>query len=349
MEWKDFEAVLRDVWVGEYPKWRAKHLKVDRLCDISKDFGSSITSGEVVFGAPTGAHIILSSVEKSFGGYDTLNRNICRIGHDEPYFRLGRPWEYGIRYEDNQTVTDGETLRAHSVTYDKMMLATTPYNLLAYSELRFGDSSTYETCEVDALGLDIWCVVGQPVENIDDILDEQSGIKWQYAYYDSETGYSYDDEYVKKLVLEADGLNLWGHSAATAYRVGDLDNLKTMARYGPTGFLLNGYQYENDSVHFFFESTAGQCRASMFFYREGYDSLLMEWEDTGWTVTHADKDVFHIDEDGVTIRDYLAWHIDSAEPSSPPTGALVYDRAEDYYKFYNSAGEWRRLSDEAIP
>lgn len=350
MEWKDFESVLRDVWAGEYPKWRAKHMRVDRLSDVNPDLGS-ITAGNALFGDPLNRHIGFGDTLKSFYANDYFNRTYFRVGHTDDFYRLGLPGRYGIRYVDDNVIVDGEGIRQNSITYDKMLLDARQYNYLKLGEFIQGDGSTYQTCEVDGYGLSMWGVANTYAASPSIVVDDFMGIKWQPVYYFSGSGYEYDTADLKKIALDFYGTNLWGYGRGGSYRISSLTTMGELAEYASGGYSYHPYENQYDSFTFSVGRSGDEFAASMLYYadEEEIGAILMEWSPTGILIQHGDDSPsMLIDHDGVTIRDYLAFHEDSVDPDAPPTGALVYDRANDYYKFRNASGVWRRISDEVV-
>ena len=131
------EGYFQDVITGNHPRWRAKHMDISQLSDITPNLGD-ITFGNAMFGQAFNRSIGFGDDFEAFWARDLYNRFYFRVGYTADYFRLGRPDRPGIEYDGEEVYTDGLTIRKNTIPYTAMVVGPIAYNLLGHDKTDFG-------------------------------------------------------------------------------------------------------------------------------------------------------------------------------------------------------------------
>lgn len=184
------QRIFAQVLTGDSVRWRAEHMKVDRLSDITTDMGS-MTSGDLQIGQLGQRRVVMGDSWGGFKSYDEQQRPYVSFSQTDniEYGRLGLPGsDKYIRYTpENELEAHGSIILPNTVSHNAIQThkryAT---DFLASGIIVSTDAEAYLNFEYGAIGFgnEVRGAGGNDegwsVTNADDT--GAAAFRWVYAY-----------------------------------------------------------------------------------------------------------------------------------------------------------------------
>lgn len=337
-------AIFGTHYIGPVVSIGPENLRISEVSKITEDLGY-MREGTIELGQRAQRRVTFSDLDVFAGliAFDDYGRPYFRVSYTYDYFRLGLPGNPSIEYENNAVAIHGGCITPGTLDFAA---------LTGIGAFTLGDATVYETNEVSSLGLDMMSVIIGAPTSAEEIVDERSGITYRpVSYLDEE--YVQNDANLTHIGFDFLGPVVWRYTQPAWY-VGHLDDQQIWAWYGGEGLRIQprpgqgggsfqiGVVGVHDELEGFMDFGSSVDDSSFRFYYTPDGGMAMKH---GWPLSA--KDALRVNKNGVEVGNYLAMTDDSVEPSAPPVSALVYDRENDYWKFWTGT-VYRRISDEAV-